>query len=183
MGSYCDRLRWLSVGETEAEWLQRNVLDLGGSKWLKALWWRMVYGLQPKYVEMSSNNELKLFDVFDKLKDITLDNPAYKGYVTAKLDWLMLSNLMVSASSIGNHDYKLSDHKYLVNEVLLPPFLSPKGIAALGESPLEADSVVEAYSAHPNHRSPITAAAKMAYAGLVLAVLFGLGTRIYPNFA
>lgn len=178
-----DRMKWMSLGETEAEWLQRNVFDLptrftSMSWWARKVWWRYAYGLSPKYFDFLRNDEIMLFDAYDKLHDVTLDNPAYKGFVTAKLDWLLMSNLMVTAKDIGNHDYKLSDHKYLVNQIRLPPFISSKGIAALGEKPLEKDSTIEAYQAHPNRRSSVTTAATLAFAGLFLSVLVGLLMKI-----
>ena len=163
-----DRTRWMSLGETEAEWLQRKVFSLprgrlfhqrgacgtassvakapplsagsapqtraehnaaliGGRseswlQWLRGLYWRYCYGVHVAYSARLSNEELKFYDVFDKLRDITLDNPAYKGFVSGKLDWLLLSNLRVVGKAIGNNDYAMSDHKYLLNEVVLPPF-------------------------------------------------------------
>lgn len=143
--TYSDFTRFLTVGETEAEWLQRRVFASkhladrrrGGllgvllglvdptSAWrqsYRSFVSKWVYGLTDQDLFKMRNDELRLFDVFDKFADCTIDNPNYHGWVTGKLDWLLLSNLCVVQRSIGNHDYSLSDHKYLVNVVELPPF-------------------------------------------------------------
>ena len=60
-------------------------------------------------------------DPFDPVRDVTLDNPAYKvfGYslMKGKLDWLLLRRLAVSTTDVGNHDYSASDHKWLSTDV------------------------------------------------------------------
>jgi endonuclease/exonuclease/phosphatase family metal-dependent hydrolase len=112
-----DRLRLLSVGESEACWLQRKVLSRGmqslergccpfsygypaylASRVHQWLWnnkwvWRFVYGFSATELERMSNVKLCLYDPADKAKSITLDNPDYRGFVCGKLDWLLLSNL------------------------------------------------------------------------------------------
>lgn len=66
-----------------------------------------------------------LFDPFDPVKDVTLDHPKYRvlGYslMSGKLDWLLLprAKVAVAGTSMGNHDYSLSDHKWLMAEVNL----------------------------------------------------------------
>ncbi|KPI86338.1 hypothetical protein ABL78_4604 [Leptomonas seymouri] len=112
-----DRLRLLSVGETEACWLQRKVLSrnmqsfergccpfsyrypaylasrmhqlLFNNKWV----WRYVYGFSDAELERMSNVKLCLYDIADKAKSITLDSRDYNGFVRGKFDWLLLSNL------------------------------------------------------------------------------------------
>ena len=48
---------------------------------------------------------------------MTLDNPAYRYFgfslMQGKLDWLLLRSMQVLDTSIGNHDYSASDHKWL----------------------------------------------------------------------
>ncbi|KPA85939.1 hypothetical protein ABB37_00240 [Leptomonas pyrrhocoris] len=112
-----DRLRFLSVGEAEACWLQRKVLSrnmhsfergccpfsyrypaLLASRIHQLLWnnkwvWRYLYGFSDAELERVSNVKLCLFDPADKAKSITLDNPDYNGFVCGKFDWLLLSNL------------------------------------------------------------------------------------------
>ncbi len=48
---------------------------------------------------------------------VTLDNPSWRiggfSLMAGKLDWLLLRNLKVEGTDIGNHDYKSSDHKWL----------------------------------------------------------------------
>ena len=60
-------------------------------------------------------------DPFDTVRDVTLDNPAYKflgfSLMKGKLDWLLLRRMSVSATAIGNHDYSASDHKWLSADV------------------------------------------------------------------
>ena len=56
-------------------------------------------------------------DPFDPVRDITLDNPAYRflglHLMTGKLDWMLVRGLRVAAHAMGNHDYAASDHKWL----------------------------------------------------------------------
>ena len=51
------------------------------------------------------------------MQTITLDNPKYRflgvPLMQGKLDWLLLRRLRVLATSVGNHDYAASDHKWL----------------------------------------------------------------------
>lgn len=61
-------------------------------------------------------------DPFDP-RTVTLDNPRYRWFglslMKGKLDWVLLRRLRVAAQSIGNHEYQLSDHKWLAAEVAL----------------------------------------------------------------
>lgn len=54
---------------------------------------------------------------------VTLDNPAYRYWIFSlmkgKLDWLLLRKMQVLKTSIGNHDYSASDHKWLCATVKL----------------------------------------------------------------
>ncbi len=63
------------------------------------------------------------FDPFDIIKDVTLDHPSYQlfghGFMKGKLDWTLLRQLQVVNKAIGNHDYCLSDHKWLSVDVNL----------------------------------------------------------------
>jgi hypothetical protein len=49
---------------------------------------------------------------------VTLNNPTYLGLMQGKLDWLLVRHLRVVSTSMGNHDYALSDHKWLCAEVV-----------------------------------------------------------------
>jgi hypothetical protein len=51
------------------------------------------------------------------LHHCTLHNPAYFGLFKAKLDWTLLRNMVVVRRQVGNTDYELSDHQYLLVEV------------------------------------------------------------------
>lgn len=113
-----DRLRFLSIGETEACWLQRNILSRDSFLHMSYMWlpfsprflrsymkrflylqwyrqwiWRLLYGLSFAEQHQINNWFLCLYDPGDKLTSITLNNPHYRGYVQGKLDWLLLSNL------------------------------------------------------------------------------------------
>lgn len=112
-----DRMRVLSVGETEACWLQRKVLSRGMGAVTRgccpfsyrfpsyiaahlyefvfnsALVWRLFYGVTGAELARLDNRDLCFFDPGDKYLSITLDNPEYKGWVRGKFDWLLLSNL------------------------------------------------------------------------------------------
>ena len=48
---------------------------------------------------------------------VTLDNPAYRvlgvPLMQGKLDWVLLRRLRARGTAVGNHDYSLSDHKWL----------------------------------------------------------------------
>ncbi|KAG5466655.1 hypothetical protein LSCM1_00824 [Leishmania martiniquensis] len=112
-----DRLRWLSFGEEEACWLQRKVLGRN-MQFLEArlsplsfrflaraisrvhqlvcsnsLVWQYVYGFTKAEQDRMSNVNLCLYDPSDKVTSITLDHPAYHGFVRGKFDWILLSNL------------------------------------------------------------------------------------------
>ena len=56
-------------------------------------------------------------DPFDAATTVTLDNPAYRYFgfslMKGKLDWLLLRNMQVLETGIGNDDYSASDHKWL----------------------------------------------------------------------
>ncbi|GET92579.1 hypothetical protein, conserved [Leishmania tarentolae] len=112
-----DRLRWLSLGEVEACWLQRKVLERN-MHCLKAgccpfsyhfltrasarvhqflcnnsLVWQYVYNFTRAEQDRMSNVDLCLYDPSDKVTSITLDSPTYYGFARGKLDWILLSNL------------------------------------------------------------------------------------------
>lgn len=110
-----DRMKLLSLGETEAEWLTHTFLDpfKGPSR-------NPLLGLSAVERLKIDNHALFLYDPWDLVRDITLDHPDYRGFASGKLDWLLLSNISVGSKDIGNHDFKASDHKYLVAELRLP---------------------------------------------------------------
>lgn len=59
-------------------------------------------------------------DPFDP-KTVTLDHPGYRifglGLVKGKLDWLLLRRLKPVATSVGNNDFTMSDHKWLCADI------------------------------------------------------------------
>ncbi|CAG9467750.1 unnamed protein product [Pedinophyceae sp. YPF-701] len=64
-------------------------------------------------------------DPFDPVKDITLDHPLGQccgmSLQQGKLDWLMLRGMDPVYLSVGNHDFSLSDHKWLAADVVVHP--------------------------------------------------------------
>jgi hypothetical protein len=58
-------------------------------------------------------------DPFSPDADVTLNNPTYWGLMQGKLDWVLLRGaaLAVAGTALGNHDYSLSDHKWLSVDV------------------------------------------------------------------
>ncbi|KAF8302388.1 putative Endonuclease/Exonuclease/phosphatase family [Trypanosoma cruzi] len=118
------RLRLLSFGEKEACWLQRKVLSrrmhhvtrgccpfsyhypyyvltiLYESIWNSDFAWRWLYGFSTEEIAALDNRHLCFYDPSDKALSITLDDPAYYGFVFGKLDWLLLSNLTVAPPSL-----------------------------------------------------------------------------------
>ncbi|ESL08927.1 hypothetical protein TRSC58_03361 [Trypanosoma rangeli SC58] len=115
------RLRFFGVGEKEACWLQRKVLSrhmrrsccpfsyrfpfyllgmLHETVWNGDLAWRWMYGFSEDEIAALDNRLLCFYDPGDKALSITLDNPAFHGFVRGKLDWLLLSNLRVAPPTL-----------------------------------------------------------------------------------
>lgn len=122
----CDRLRVLSLGESEACWLQRKVLSRGmgavtrgccpvsprfpffAISWLYSLVtssrlvWHTVYGFGTAELSDLDNTTVCLYDPSDKGRSITLDNPQYRGFVRGKLDWMLLSHCRPAPITFSN---------------------------------------------------------------------------------
>jgi len=113
--TYClDHLRWRTIGQTEAQWWQTNLLnfhDEDGNVNTNL----MKYNL-PQDVLVNARNT-GFYDPFDIHKDITLHNKQYFGLFYGKLDWLLVRGFDVTAKGSGNHDYSASDHKSLYVDV------------------------------------------------------------------
>lgn len=130
-----DRMKLLSVGETEGTWFQRKVIRRGRQRWWEQFTnnnfvWRWAYGFTSDEVATLTRamQELQLYDPFGSYSVITLNNPAYHGFVQGKLDWMLLSNASASELQVINEDYSASDHKGLAAEVRLSsPSLIVKG--------------------------------------------------------
>ncbi|GLC59105.1 Nuclear speckle splicing regulatory protein 1 [Pleodorina starrii] len=60
-------------------------------------------------------------DPFNCRTDITFDHAKYRflghGFMTCKLDWVLLRGCRAVSRRMGNHDYSASDHKWLLVEV------------------------------------------------------------------
>eukprot|EP00796_Vickermania_ingenoplastis_P005561 gene5561-4014_t len=104
-----DRMRLLSIGETEACWIQRKVLSrrMGrrvakNTSWWTRLYdvifsgdvvWKLVYGFTESELDIIDNRDTCLYDQADKVTSVTWCGPEYKGFVKGKYDWVLLSNM------------------------------------------------------------------------------------------
>lgn len=137
-----DRYRFLSLGITESEWWDTNLFDWhlkdgeinlnlqsGGFKIFKNLFSLKNDCLKEKELSivttlsgfpidvLKSARNPGFYDPWSCTNDITIHNPNYFGLFKAKLDWTLLHGFDVVNRWIGNHDYKASDHKYLMVEI------------------------------------------------------------------
>lgn len=139
-----DRYRLLSLGESEASWFDRNVLGhhimdgpintrlltMQRPSWQPLWFFKWMVDSSLHSLALSWSSWLTGFDTDVMIKarnpgfyDIwpltqyTLHNPAYFGLFKAKLDWTLLRNMIAIRQQVGNTDYELSDHQYLLVEV------------------------------------------------------------------
>eukprot|EP00727_Mastigamoeba_balamuthi_P009470 m51a1_g5145 hypothetical protein (322) ;mRNA; r:32725-33978 len=109
---YCrDKMRFWSLGSSEARWWADNVLAVregGRNEHLAAL------GLPEDVCRDAVNPGFS--EPFDIDADITLSN--HRGWFNGKLDWMLVRGLNVQTKRIGNHDFTASDHKWLCLEVI-----------------------------------------------------------------
>ena len=126
-----DRWRYMLWGETEGEWFGRHFIDgerspyrpgIGASSGMlpvlhRSLFTALVFASRTDaFVVMRMLERYPLADPFDIYNDVTLNNPAYKGFVQGKFDWLLATRrtLCPQAQRIVNKDYRASDHAGLV---------------------------------------------------------------------
>lgn len=105
---YCgnDWMRYVTIGKSEGKWWMDNAL-CGGDKAEKNLkWWGFNEDVCKNYVCFEG-----FFDPFDVEKDITVQN--HWGLYYGKLDWIFIKGGIILNKFMGNHNYSLSDHKYL----------------------------------------------------------------------
>jgi endonuclease/exonuclease/phosphatase family metal-dependent hydrolase len=133
-----DRTRFLSLGENEADWLQRKVIGrpfearrgiifgLWNALFGSLLAWRLLYGFTKEEYSRLDNSRLAFYDPFHKYHDVTLDNAKYRGLVQGKLDWVLLSNIKVKSSRVFNRHYKSSDHCGLIVDCEFPATTEPR---------------------------------------------------------
>ncbi|KAJ1966539.1 hypothetical protein IWQ62_002409 [Dispira parvispora] len=137
---YCrDQFRWRSFGRNEATWLTKYVLEFyrtevdmvisqdktvitqeepkGTLPGKLVINRRLaVYGSKvfpERILQMALNPGFT--DPWDTKRDITLTN--FYGLYKGKLDWTLTMGFRCLSKLMGNHDYKASDHKYLVLEL------------------------------------------------------------------
>lgn len=109
-----DQFRWQSLGYCESEWLWNYVLSWhvnDGPVNLKLA--SVLPSSVPNEQILTAARNPGLFDPWDPVEDITLDNPSYYGFYTAKLDWTLLRGFKVISKFKGNTQYSASDHLYL----------------------------------------------------------------------
>ncbi|KAG7672843.1 hypothetical protein KSW81_001783 [Nannochloris sp. 'desiccata'] len=77
------------------------------------------WGLDLKYARDAVNPGFSC--PFEASKTVTLDNPAYKlwgySFMKGKLDWALLRRLRWIKKELGNLNYELSDHRWMLVEV------------------------------------------------------------------
>jgi hypothetical protein len=77
------------------------------------------WGLDLQYAQDAVNPGFSC--PFEASKTVTLDNPAYKlwgfSFMKGKLDWTLLRRLRCIKKEIGNLDFELSDHRWMLVEV------------------------------------------------------------------
>lgn len=124
-----DHLRFKTIGIREATFWKENLfqvqdaslsdlrLDETGLPMNRRL---LFWGLDPSYCRHLINPGF--YDPFDTNKDITLQEPKIGPFnlnlVAGKLDWLLVRDMKIVNTEIGNHDYAASDHKWLMATVL-----------------------------------------------------------------
>eukprot|EP01026_Neomeris_dumetosa_P059131 TRINITY_DN5519_c0_g1_i2.p2 TRINITY_DN5519_c0_g1~~TRINITY_DN5519_c0_g1_i2.p2 ORF type:complete len:227 (-),score=32.78 TRINITY_DN5519_c0_g1_i2:250-930(-) len=117
---YCmDRMRFQSIGYSEARWWDRNVFQQKVEAGRKLNSKLLNLGL-PKQVAQDALNP-GFWDPWDVDADSTLDIFLFYNtlhLVRGKLDWLLLrGDLFVTNKLLGNQDYSASDHKWLLVEL------------------------------------------------------------------
>ncbi|KAI8367759.1 Endonuclease/exonuclease/phosphatase [Blakeslea trispora] len=138
-----DRYRFMSLGDTESNWFDRHVMavyrdpqheynlrlaaagfpfSMAPVRVIRSIW-RLLGSL--KLFEWISGFDLEtlkrarnpgFYDPWDP-DEITLHNPDYFQLFKAKLDWTMVRCMDVRQKMIGNRNYNMSDHAYLMVKV------------------------------------------------------------------
>jgi hypothetical protein len=140
----CDRMRFLSLGSDEAVMWERNVLKLQDSRYLPTTDADVAVeeedknsATPPRQQQPAPVNSQLLrwgLDLqsaqdavnpgfscpFEASKTVTLDNPTYRFYkysfMKGKLDWVLLRRLRWTSKQLGNLNYELSDHRWMLVE-------------------------------------------------------------------
>lgn len=132
----CDKFRWASLGSSEARFWATNLFEVFEAEHAEAAAPEVVEdavpsdparltvprgGANPRLAAWGLPAELCAAAVNPGFRDpfspdcVTLNNPTYWGLMQGKLDWVLLRGaaLAVAGTELGNHDYALSDHKWL----------------------------------------------------------------------
>ncbi|KAJ8653285.1 hypothetical protein O0I10_011034 [Lichtheimia ornata] len=123
-----DRYRFLSLGDTESGWWDSHVLSFHdhdgpvNTQLMGAAYFllpqrlaRWLSGFSEDVLRQARNPGF--YDPWSA-QEVTLENPAYFGLFKAKLDWTLLRCLRTVKRARGNDDYRASDHKYLMVQVV-----------------------------------------------------------------
>jgi endonuclease/exonuclease/phosphatase family metal-dependent hydrolase len=138
----CDRFRWLSIGWSEARFWAHSVFAVTDSAEGTAAVLEAAEAARGRWHRSSrplvlapgaANSRLAAYrlpaalcaqlvnpgfvDAWCPDADVTLNNPKYLGLMQGKLDWVLARRLRVVDKQLGNHDYALSDHKWLCVDV------------------------------------------------------------------
>ncbi|RKP13974.1 Endonuclease/exonuclease/phosphatase [Piptocephalis cylindrospora] len=109
-----DRYRFLSLGWVESAWWHTHVLGFhvedGPVNTLLGRGWS-------EEVASRVRND-GFWDPWDPVEDITICPKAYRGMFSGKLDWTLLRGWEVRNKDMGNDAYALSDHRWLMVEVV-----------------------------------------------------------------
>ena len=132
----CDRMRFLSFGSDEAVMWERYVLSMtdlafhpsndhskdqdqeSGQDQGQVNWQLQRWGCPLNVATAAMNPGFTC--PFPAATTVTLDNPTYKlwgiSFMRGKLDWTLLRRVAVTSTQVGNLDYRLSDHRWLLVE-------------------------------------------------------------------
>lgn len=113
-----DHLRFRTIGTSEARFWFENLFSVSESE-LQANSREVVndklieWGFYPEFCRDVVNPGFE--DPWDPDKDVTLEaSLPFRMVVKGKLDWVLAKRLKVSAKDMGNHDYSMADHKWLM---------------------------------------------------------------------
>jgi hypothetical protein len=139
----CDRMRFLSLGNDEAVMWERNVLKIKDPRYLPSNDADILAATsrgevkEPSLPSTPVNSQLLRWGLdlqsaqdatnpgftcpFEASKTVTLDNLAYRlwgfSLMKGKLDWTLLRRLRWLRKELGNLNYELSDHRWMLVEV------------------------------------------------------------------
>ncbi|CAG8588799.1 5418_t:CDS:2 [Paraglomus occultum] len=108
-----DRYCVLSLGMSESEWWDKNLLS-----------WHACSGDTNVYLQyvLTDARNPGFYDPWHPSYDVTMKYPKHYALYSAKLDWTLVRGFDVINRWKGNDDYSASDHKYLMVEVVFDDY-------------------------------------------------------------